>query len=120
MHKMLWETFEKERTEEQESIIFIKISDPRQPQYQKGTKSNHEGVSASPNSDCLLPSLLLPTHKGISATCKYIKPNLFSQFIFLQTKGSKKGIRFPFNKMGLTWPLKGKFFWCPFRDRLHF
>lgn len=88
---MLWETFEKERTEEQESIIFIKISDPRQPQYQKGTKSNHEGVSASPNSDCLLPSLLLPTHKGISATCKYIKPNLFSQFIFLQTKGSKKG-----------------------------
>lgn len=50
MHKVLWETFEKERTEEQESIISVKISDPRQPQHQKGTKCNHEGVSASPAS----------------------------------------------------------------------
>lgn len=82
MHKVLWETFEKERTEEKKSIIFIKISDPRQPQDQKCTKSNHEGVSPSPN--YLLPSLLLPTHKGISATCKYIKPDLFLQLIFLQ------------------------------------
>lgn len=84
---MLWETFEKEGTEEQESIISVKITDPRQPQHQKGTKYNHEGVLASPN--YLLPSLLLPTHK-------YIKPDLFLQLIFLQTKGSKKRNLFSF------------------------
>lgn len=89
---MLWETFEKERTEEQESITFVKISDPRQPQHQKSTKSNHEGISASPN--CLLPSLLLLTLKGISATCKYIKPDLFLQFIFLKQRAVKKGSLF--------------------------
>lgn len=86
MHKVLWKTFEKDRTEEQKVSSLSRLVIHNSLNIKKA-QSLTTSVSASLNLDCRLLSLLLPTHNKVtSATCKYMKTGLFSQSMALQTK----------------------------------